>query len=353
MEVTKDRIKQLDEDGMYDILTEFYHQIETGLNAGQAIDKKQYDYDNIVFCGIGGSAISGDILSSYLDSIGYNKQVYVNREYTLPNWANENTLVLVSSYSGNTEETLSAYEEATKITKNIICYTTGGKLGELAESRQHQVINLRKGMMPRCGLAMSFIAVLSSLVHLDIIPSNLDESIEQAIKDTYANLKNNSKTLSNINSNNAITLAKKLHKKKTVIYAGKLMYPVAKRWAGQIQENAKSHAYFNQIPEMNHNEINSWDYEANNKDLCIVLLKDKAEHPRVQKRMRIFTELVNQRATTFGFSSDGRYVLTRMFELIYFGDWVSYYLSIIRGVDPTPIPTITILKEKMAGKSPK
>jgi glucose/mannose-6-phosphate isomerase len=352
LEVTKDRIKQLDEDGMYDILTEFYHQIETGLNAGQAIDKKQYVYDNIVFCGIGGSAISGDILSSYLDSIGFDKQVYVNREYTLPNWVNENTLVLVSSYSGNTEETLSAYEEATKVTNNIICYTTGGKLGELAESRQHQVINLRKGMMPRCGLAMSFIAVLSSLVHLDIIPSNLDESIEQAIKDTYANLKSNSKTLSNINSNNAITLAKKLHKKKTVIYAGKLMFPVAKRWAGQIQENAKSHAYFNQIPEMNHNEINSWDYEANNKDLCIVLLKDKAEHPRVQKRIRIFTELVNQRATTFGFSSDGRYVLTRMFELIYFGDWVSYYLSIIRGVDPTPIPTITILKEKMAGKGP-
>ncbi len=336
---------------MYDILSEFYHQIETGLNAGQSIDKKHYDYDNIVFCGIGGSAISGDILASYLDIIGFDKQIYVNREYTLPNWVNERTLVLVSSYSGNTEETLSTYEDANNRTKNIICYTTGGKLEELANSRQHQVVGLRKGMMPRCGLAMSFIAVLSSLVHLELIPKSLDESIEQAIKDTYANLKNNSKTLSNINSNNAITLAKKLHKKKTVLYAGKLMFPVAKRWAGQIQENAKSHAYFNQIPEMNHNEINSWDYEANNKDLCIVILKDKSEHPRVQKRVKIFTDLVNERATTFGFSSDGRYVLTRMFELIYFGDWVSYYLSIIRGVDPTPIPTITILKKKMAEKS--
>lgn len=350
MEINRDSISKFDEGNMFAILAEFHTQVEIGIDAGQSIEKRSYDFDNIVICGIGGSAISGDILRSYLEQIGYKKQIFVNREYTLPNWVNERTLIVASSYSGNTEETLQAYHEAVKITKNIICFTTGGELESLANSNGHQIVKMQSGMMPRCALAMSFFSILTAFIYLDIVSKQMSENIELAIKDTYLNLKKSSKRLQELSNNEAIKLALILNGKKTVLYTGKVMAPVAMRWAGQLHENSKAHAFFNVIPEMNHNEINSWDYKENNSDFRIILLKDPSENPRVQKRIKVFTELLQNKANVYGFSSDAEYLLTRMFEMIYFGDWVSYYLALMRGVDPTPIPTITKLKELMTGE---
>ena len=348
MEINKDSISKFDESNMFGILADFHSQVEIGIDAGQSIEKKSYDFDNIVICGIGGSAISGDILRSYLEQIGYKKQIFVNREYNLPNWVNERTLIVASSYSGNTEETLQAYKEATKITKNIICFTTGGELETLAKSNGHQIVKMQSGMMPRCALAMSFFSIITAFIHLDIVSKNMSENIENAIKDTYYNLKKFSKRYQVLTSNEALKLALLLNGKKTVLYSGKVFGPVVTRWAGQLHENSKTHAFFNIIPEMNHNEINSWDYKENNSNLSIILLKDKSENQRVQKRITVFSELLKDKANVYGFSSDAEYLLSRMFEMIYFGDWVSYYLALMRGIDPTPIPTITKLKELMA-----
>lgn len=350
MEINKDSVSKFDQSDMYSILADFHSQVEIGIDAGQSIEKKTYDFDNIVICGIGGSAISGDILRSYLTKVGYKKQVYVNREYNLPNWVNERTLIVASSYSGNTEETLQAYNEAEKITKNIICFTTGGELETLANANGHQIVKMQSGMMPRCALAMSFFAIITAFIHLEVVNKNMSENIEDAIKDTYYNLKKSSKRYQELSNNEAIKLALLLNGKKTVLYSGKVFAPVAMRWAGQLHENSKAHAFFNVIPEMNHNEINSWDYKENNSDLSIVLLKDKSENVRVQKRTDVFAELLKDKANVYGFSSDADYLLSRMFEMIYFGDWVSYYLALMRGVDPTPIPTITKLKELMASE---
>lgn len=348
VEINKDSVKKFDESNMFEILADFHTQVEIGIEAGQSVEKRSFDFDNIVICGIGGSAISGDILRSYLAQVGYEKQIYINREYNLPNWVNERTLVVASSYSGNTEETLQAYKEANKITKNIICFTTGGELKDLAKANGHTVIIMQSGMMPRCALGMSFFAILTAFIHLGIVRKDMSENIENAIKDTYYNLKKSSKRYQEFSNNEAVKLALLLNGKKIVLYTGKVLYPVAMRWAGQFHENSKAHAFFNIIPEMNHNEINSWDFKENNNDFRIILLKDKAENERVQKRITVFSEILKDKATVFGFSSDAEYLLSRMFEMIYFGDWVSYYLALMRGVDPTPIPTITKLKELMA-----
>ena len=348
LEVSKESIKKFDQDNMFGILEEFHTQISTGINAGQSIEKREYKFDKIVFCGIGGSAISGDILRSYLEQIGFAKLIYINREYQIPKWVDENTLVIASSYSGNTEETISAYEEATKLTDSIICFTTGGKLQELAKSNNHLVVQLEAGMMPRCALAMSFFAILSAFLYLGIVPRNLSEDIEKAINDTYQSIQKLSKRYKDYTNNEAVKLAELLNGKKIVLYSGKVFSPVALRWAGQLHENSKAHSFFNVLPEMNHNEINSWDYKENNTDYRIILIKDNAEHKRVQKRLTVLSEILKDKVTIYGFSSDANYLLTRMFEMIYFGDWVSYYLAIKRGIDPTPIPTITKLKELMS-----
>ena len=350
VEINRDSISKFDKENMFAILSDFYSQVEIGIDAGQSIEKRRYDFDNIVICGIGGSAISGDILRSYLEQIGYEKQIFVNREYTLPNWVTERTLIIASSYSGNTEETLAAYDEAQRITDNIICFTTGGELESLANKNGHQVVKLQDGMMPRCALAMSFFSILTALLHLDIVQKEMAENIESAIKDTYQNLKKSSKRYQELTNNEAIKLALLLNGKKTVLYSGKVMAPVAIRWAGQLHENSKAHAFFNVIPEMNHNEINSWDFKENNSDFRIILIKDISENPRVLKRIRAFSDLLKEKANVYGFSSDGDYLLSRIFEMIYFGDWVSYFLALMRGVDPTPIPTITKLKELMASE---
>ncbi|TNE35019.1 bifunctional phosphoglucose/phosphomannose isomerase [bacterium] len=350
MEINKDSISKFDEGNMFDILFDFHTQVETGIEVGQSIEKKDYIFDKIVICGIGGSAISGDILRAYLEQIGYKKQIFVNREYNLPNWVDENTLIVASSYSGNTEETLQAYNEALPITKNIICFTTGGELERFASANGHQVVKLKSGMMPRCALAMSFFAILTAFLHLDIVSKNLAENIEDAIKDTYYCLKKSSKRYGDYTNNEAIKLALLLNGKKVVLYSGKVFQPIVMRWAGQLHENSKAHAFFNIIPEMNHNEINSWDYKENNSDFRIILLKDKSENERVQKRIAVFSDLLKDKANVYGFSSDAEYLLSRMFEMIYFGDWVSYYLALMRGIDPTPIPTITKLKELMAAE---
>ncbi|MER3328710.1 MAG: bifunctional phosphoglucose/phosphomannose isomerase [Candidatus Kapaibacterium sp.] len=350
MEINRDSISKFDQGNMFAILADFHSQVEIGISAGQSIEKRIYDFENIVICGIGGSAISGDILRSYLEQIGYEKQIFVNREYTIPNWVNERTLVVASSYSGNTEETHAAYHDANKVTDNIICFTTGGELESLANQNGHQVVKMQSGMMPRCALAMSFFSILTAFLHLEIVDKNKTEDIELAIKDTYFNLKKSSKRYQELTNNEAIKLALLLNGKKSVFYTGKVMTPIAMRWAGQLHENSKAHAFFNVIPEMNHNEINSWDYKENNSDFRIILLKDPSENQRVQKRIKVFSDLLQDKANIYGFSSDAEYLLSRMFEMIYFGDWVSYYLALMRGVDPTPIPTITKLKELMAAE---
>ena len=309
---------------------------------------KKNAIENIVLAGLGGSAIGGDLVRSYLHSrIGI--PFLINRTYDLPGFVDEHTLVIASSYSGSTEESLSMFEQALRKGAKIICITTGGKLADLATEHSLPLITLPTGFQPRAALAYSFVPVLLTL---EKIGFTAGESAN--IQDAAATLESLSASygVSNLtDSNHASTLANILLSKIPVIYsASDLFDSVNIRWRGQIQENAKHVAFGNVLPEMNHNEINGWDFPHNAQErFCVIFLRSMSdEHPQVTKRFGILHEvLLSKGVEVKEFVAQGNSVLARMFSLISLGDWLSYYLALLAGVDPSPVPVIMQLKSKL------
>jgi glucose/mannose-6-phosphate isomerase len=316
----------------------------TALNRFALTDRN--DISQIIIAGLGGSAIGGDILRSYINDT-VSIPVFVNRTYHLPKFTGKHTLVILSSYSGDTEETLSMFEDAVSAHAQIICMTTGGKLQRLAESNGYPVVLLPKGFQPRAALAYSFIPLLTILERFQVL-GDMSQDIESAanIIDECA------KTYSHENPHNtAITLASQLLPKIPVIYSSQDIYDTVNlRWRGQIQENAKHAAFGNILPEMNHNEINGWEKPHSLKDsfLVIFLRSVKDEHHRVSKRFDILREVLTEKGiAVIDCNAVGDTRLARMFSLIALGDWVSYYLALLEGVDPSPVPVISFLKKKL------
>ena len=212
--------------------------------------------------GLGGSAIGGDLLRSYMAGTewGRHLNISVNRTYEAPGWIDEDTNVIVSSYSGETEETLSAFDTVKKQTMRMLSITTGGTLGQKSVTAGVPVINIPPGFQPRCALAYSFFPLMVALGRHGRIDAKgvrmntrgVNELLRELdkVRDEYA---------SKAAKNPAVKLAKQLHGKIPVIYsANERTDAVNLRWRGQIQENAKQVAFGNLLPEMNHNEINGW-----------------------------------------------------------------------------------------------
>lgn len=341
-----ERIKDIDKSDMFRVLVDFPNQVDIGVNASKNADKPlKSDFKNIVFSGMGGSAIAADILKSYLELLCYEKQIYVNREYYAPNWIDSDTLFIASSYSGNTEETIAALTNAMKKTKNIVCICTGGKLEEIAKINNFPVISLADGLMPRCALGMSFFALIQYFID-NVLDDELSQRIGVAIDKTKELLITKSKEFSIVElENEAIQIAVSLFGKIPVFHSESSFEAVSKRWQGQIQENAKLFAYSSIIPEMNHNEINSW--VGSKSDFVEVIFEDKSNLARIKYRIEAISTLYeNHNPIIIESSYDD--LLSRIFDLIYLGDWVSFYLAILNKKDPTPIPAIIKLKEFMS-----
>jgi glucose/mannose-6-phosphate isomerase len=303
---------------------------------------------SIVVAGLGGSAIGGDLVRSYLLS-ELSVPVIINRTYDLPAFVGANTLVIASSYSGDTEESLSMFDEAKKRGAKIVCITTGGKLASLAAENSLPLITLPKGFQPRAALAYSFAPILTLLEKIGLVtnrPSYIEETaaLLQKLAERYAP-SNTGET------NTAYQLASKLGSRTPVIYSASDVFDTVNlRWRGQIQENAKHVAFGNVLPEMNHNEINGWDHPKSILDsFCVIFLRSKEdEHPRVAQRFEILKEILHQRGIHVEeFFAEGASRLARMASLIALGDWTSYYLALIENVDPSPVPVITFLKKKL------
>lgn len=345
--ITHAEIKILDKSNMFEVLAGFSKQITESCEIGSNINpqEKLRNAKNIIITGLGGSAVGGDLLRSYIQ---YEIKVplYINRNYYLPSFADENTLVIVSSYSGETEETLSAYEDAKEKNCMIVCISSGGRLSVIAENDGHLVIKLPKGYQPRCALAYSFFPLLILLAKLQFIAER-DSEITNLIK--YISEKSDSYTLLNEN-NHSIKLALHLKGKIPIIYSSNdLLDIVNYRWRCQIQENAECLAFGNVLPEMNHNEIVGWrKNEGILRNFAVVFLKDKEDNQRIVKRLEITKNIIDDYAgTAIQIESEGTTKLVRIFDLIYLGDWVSYYLAILYKADPTEIENINILKHKL------
>ena len=345
--ITEREIKQYDNSNMFGVLSDFSRQIQEARDIGSKIEIKE-DYShlkNIIICGMGGSAIGGDLLRS-LVQFEMKIPVYVNRNYRLPSFADKETLIIASSYSGNTEETLSAYREAVEKGCCISCISSGGKLSLLAENEKKLLITVPKGYQPRCAIAYSFFPLLILFTKMELIANKADE-----IESVISRIKMRSAKFSYPGTNNdAYNTALHVQGKIPVIYSSTDLLDIANlRMRGQINENAKSLAYGNLLPEMNHNEIVGWqNNESLLKRLIVISLSDKDDLPEIKKRREITMELLKPLAGMIvEIEGEGNSPMERIFDIIHLGDWMSFYLALLYKTDPTPVEKINYLKSKL------
>lgn len=321
---------------MKEVLVNFGNQLKDACNLECVKLPNITEISNIIVCGMGGSAIAGDLLSCYLSN-ELKVPIIVNKGYGVPNFVNQNSLVFVSSYSGNTEETLSAYKLAVTYTKNVLCITSGGKLAEL---QPDFILRIPDGYQPRCALGWLFIPMVTALHRLGLINDKIPEIIEVAqlileLGDKFS-----------LTDSNPFTIAKTLIDKLPIIYSDSKFSAVAMRWTTQINENSKQFAHYNVFSELNHNEIVGLGEPK--IPTTIIILRDKSYNSRINLRIELTKRLFYSHTDIYEVESQGESLLARIFYLIYLGDWVSYWLAVLKGVDPTPIERIEWLKKELS-----
>jgi glucose/mannose-6-phosphate isomerase len=339
-----------DKSDMKSILLHFADQYREAKNSVQNFDipTSYGQVKNVVISGMGGSAIGGDLARS-LFCEECPVPIVINRDYNLPHFVDDSTLFIAVSYSGNTEETISAFENALEKKAKIISISCGGKLQELAKKAGTLHFTVEKnGLQPRCALGYLFIPMVYFLSKIGLITDqsqNLEESVE-IISHAVTQLSPDVPT----ENNKAKQLAISLFGKLPVIYAPQRYFDVvAMRWKGQINENGKMMAFNNAIPEMNHNEIVGWGSPIDiSQKSVLIILTHKGESPKIMKRIDVTKSLITKTGTqVIEVRAEGESLLAKALYLIYLGDFVSYYLAILNGVDPTPIERILILKSML------
>lgn len=303
--------------------------------------------DKVVIVGIGGSAIGPDVMIGYAKD-NLKKPIELIRDYELPNYVDNKTLVIASSYSGNTEETLSGLKYAISINAKIIGIAHGGKLREKCKSNNIPFFQIDYESQPRAASPSSFVAIAGILNKLDIIDIS-DEDIENTYKETKElGLKIDIQVPQK--TNQAKILAQKLYGKIPFIIGSGSLYQVAHKFKISICENAKQLAFFEQIPEMNHNTMTGMEYPQElGKKIFVLILESIYDHPRNKLRQRIMLDVLSKRKikhdTLMFPKSSSR--LSEMFMMMEFGDYVSYYLALLNGVDPTPVKMVDYFKEQL------
>ncbi len=343
----KKKFAELDPGRMAGLLEDFPAQLPRGREIAKAADLSSIDTSivkNIVVCGMGGSAIGGDLIRAYaLEELAV--PMIINRDYRLPSFVGGSSLVIGSSYSGNTEETLDSFTEAGKRGAQRIVITTGGRIAGIAEAEKIPKIVIPPGLPPRAALGYSFSPMLTLLESFGFIPDQ-----QKAMDETYDILLQGVErynTEAPEEENAAKNLGRRLFQKLPLIYSDDWHFnSVAVRFRGQINENAKQLAYTAFLPENNHNELVGWKKLGPLGDIAVaVWLTDCEMHPRVAFRADFMRKVQKDCGVdTIEMRSVGESLLARMFSLIQFGDWASYYMAIFNGENPTPVAAIDRLK---------
>jgi len=346
-------LRQADPRDMMGLVLGFADQCRTAISLGAqfGLGGKPAEIHQVVLTGLGGSAIGGDFARCLMDQFGSVPMV-VNRDYTLPGWVGPNTLVIAASYSGNTEETLSAYAQAREAGAQRAVITSGGKLAALAVQDGIPATIVPGGQPPRSATGYMFFPLMLLLINLGLLDSGLAEQTDETIKLIEAMALRLGPTVPS-EQNAAKQLAIALAGKLPVIYGSQgVRGAVAMRWKGQFNENAKQAAFANVLPEQNHVEALAWvtaRKQAGN--WAVIFLRDPAElteSPRIARRVEITKELVGKETPTHEVWAEGKAFLARMFSLIYFADFVTVYAAILNEVCPTDMATLDYLKAELA-----
>jgi glucose/mannose-6-phosphate isomerase len=319
---------------MNEIIKKYPEMCLEAIKIAKSLTLPDYRFDKIIVSGMGASAISGDLLN---DLLRYEIKIPIEicRDYHIPLYANENTLVFCISYSGNTEETLSQFVDCIEKKCKIIGITSGGKLKEWCERFNLPCIIVPEVYQPRSALPYLFISTLVYLQKMGLIDKEkeIDETIE---------------TLRDIETRKIKRIALSLKNCMPIIYASNEFTSVAKRIKTQFNENSKVLAKYDVFPELDHNEIVGYEKNKLNKNSVIILLRDKDESIEIKTRIEITKKIMkNKVKKIIELWSEGKSKLAKMMSLIFIGDYLSYELAILNKVNPFETKSIALLKKEL------
>ena len=325
---------------MNDYINDFSNHLREAIEIANNTTLSPYTKEirNILICGLGGSGIGGTIVSDIISS-KVNIPIVATKDYSIPNFVNEHTLVIANSYSGNTEETLYALEKCQARGAEIAVITSGGKLKTIAEENKYNKIIIPGNQPPRAMFGYAFTELFFILNHYGIIDDSFKSDFDKAITLIDTEKADIQKQ--------AMNLAKKMYKQTPVIYVAKGFEGVAVRFRQQLNENSKMLGWHNVVPEMNHNELLGW--RTNVDDLAVVYFRNKCDYDRNQIRMDINKKVISKFTSNITeIWSKGDSLIENSLYHISVGDWTSWYLSEMNNVDAIEIDVIDFLKGELA-----
>lgn len=335
MEVIVKNMETIDKSNMRGVILDSPRQLIKGLELAKNIHIEAH-FENVVICGIGGSALPVNVLNTIVKP---NIPVLTHRNYNLPNEATEKSLVVCISYSGNTEETVSALEQSIEKKIKTIGIATGGKIEKICNEHNIPFVKIPSGIEPRSATGYLFSALAKILANAKII------------QDPSVDVINSVKDLESVNESlekEGKEFAKKLKGKIPVVYASAEFKNIARIWKIKFNENSKTPAFWNYFPELNHNEMVGFSQLEKKNNFHFIIIKDNYTHERNLKRMDLFGDLLKEKGSGVSFVDFQKgSLLSGVFAMLLLGDWVSYYLALENKVDPTPVKMVEDFKKLM------
>ena len=345
------RIEEVDQSNMLGDLAKTSEYCRDAINrAKRAIVPTNFNPKNIVVVGMGGSAIGGELLKDWLRET-LPVSIEVCRDYVLPAYVNKNTLVIANSYSGNTEETVTAFLSAVQKKCIVLAVTSGGQLAEFCKKLHVPHVLIPSGLQPRVAIPYMFFPLPILMEKMGLI-SSIEDELDAAIK-VIENVSKENKSTIPTKNNQAKTIAEKILGTIPVVYGFRQYNSVAHRMKAQFNENSKLPSKSESFPELNHNE--TVGFNAPNdliEKLSVILIRDPDEPLELKNRIETSAKLVFQKAkNVIEISAQGPTKLTKMFSVLSMGDYVSVYLALLQNKDPTPVKIIDKVKTELAKKN--
>lgn len=317
----------------------------------------QHDFDfklklaasprNIVLAGMGGSALAGTVLKAWLDD-ELCLPIEITRDYSAQGYVGPDTIFVASSYSGNTEETLSALSQAEQQQARVVIMASGGKLADIAAAKSYPLLELPAGLQPRYATLYGLKALLVLLSELGVVGhDHLDQlaAASMLLKDAYPRLTADIAT----DQNQAKQIARQLYDKTPIIYGGPLMKAAAYKWKISCNENAKNLAFWDEWSEFDHNEFLGWSSKPAGESFAVVELHSSLEHPQIKRRYEVSRRLLKgHMPEPIQVQAEGMSRIEQLLWAMQLGDFVSIYLAFLNGLDPTPVTLMEKLKKNLA-----
>lgn len=330
-----------DKSNLRETILNFPQQLKAPLDFFNQLNFSRRPFNKIILCGMGGSALAGDLFN-YFKMQGsapfcLNQPLLLHRSYGLPAGCDQNTLIICASHSGNTEETISSFDTALQNNLAVAGLVSDGRLAEIFQERKIPWVKIPDGKIPpRYSLGYQLTALVQIFVAYGLLPQNTQTALSLAAK----TIKPNSL------EKEANIFCQKLINKIPVIYSSRENLALARIWKIKFNENTKIPAFFNFFPELNHNEMNGWEKTLG--PFIFLLLRDKNDQPRLKKRMELTGQILKELGWPVEFIEikDGD-ALEKLLWVLAYGDWLSYYLALFYGVDPTPVGLVEELKKRL------